>query len=188
MSKLEKKEKEYFTFEDLEFVERRPAKPEYGLDSDEQALLDFKNGWGVSVIRGGLLTDECEFELAVMRDGHINYDTEVTDDVLRFDSVDELNACLRDVQDLDENGVIQRPKEKDCSADVKQHIERRKAQIKKARVLRRELEKRHPEERISNVALADEIAEAKISGKEKRTITPEVGEEIKRRKAFEHTK
>lgn len=68
---------------------------------------------------------------------------------------------------------------------VKHHIEERKYQILKSRKLRKKLEKRNPMEKVSGVALADEIAEDVISGKEKRTITPEVGAEYRRRKAFE---
>jgi len=40
-------------------------------------------------------------------------------------------------------------------------------------------------EKISGAVVADKIAEAKISGKEKRTITPEVGAEIRRKMAEE---
>jgi len=71
------------------------------------------------------------------------------------------------------------------AAILKKNIERCKAQIEKSYQIRKGLEKRHPEEKVSGAGLADEIARDVISGKEKRTITPEVGAEIRRWKAFE---
>jgi len=70
-------------------------------------------------------------------------------------------------------------------ATVKRNIEKHKKQILKSRKMRKEIEKRHPEEKISGAVWADKIARDVISGTEKRTITPEVGAEIRRRKAFE---
>lgn len=64
-------------------------------------------------------------------------------------------------------------------------IERNKQNILKSRKLRKEIQKRHPEEKISGTVIADKIAEDVISGKEKRTITPEIGAEIRRRKIAE---
>ncbi len=66
-------------------------------------------------------------------------------------------------------------------ANIRQHIEAHKKHILKSRETRKEIEKR--EGKVSGVALADEIARDIISGKEKRTITPEIGAEIRRRKA-----
>lgn len=71
------------------------------------------------------------------------------------------------------------------AAILKKNIERCKAQIEKSYQIRKGLEKRYPEEKASGAGLADEIARDVISGKEKRTITPEVGAEIRRWKAFE---
>lgn len=68
---------------------------------------------------------------------------------------------------------------------TKIYIEQRKENIKKSRQVRKRLEKQNPVERVSDVALADEIARDVISGKETRTITPDVGMAIKRKKAFE---
>ena len=49
-----------------------------------------------------------------------------------------------------------------------------------ARDLRKELEKRNKEERISGVVIADNIAKKIISGEEKRQITPDVVAEYKK--------
>lgn len=64
---------------------------------------------------------------------------------------------------------------------VKEHIEQRKQQILKSRQLRKAIEE--DEGKLSGTVIADKIAEDVISGKEKRTITPEVGAELRRRKA-----
>lgn len=184
MNKLQETEKKYVTFDDLNFREKYPAQPDLYMSSCEQARIDFENGWGVSVLRGDSYTGGAAFEIAVMKNGEISYESEITNDVKRFDSISELNDCLRDIQNLDENGVVQRPKEKNRE-EIKMHIERRKAQIKKARNLRKQIEKRNPMEKFSGVVLADEIAKDKISGREKRTITPEVGMAIRYEKALE---
>lgn len=47
------------------------------------------------------------------------------------------------------------------------------------------MQKRYLEEKVSGVVLADKIAEDKISGVEKRTITPETGLKIRRSKVRE---
>lgn len=68
---------------------------------------------------------------------------------------------------------------------IRKKIEARKRNILKSRELRREMQKRYPEEKVSGVVLADKIAEDKISGAEKRTITPETGLKIRRSKVRE---
>lgn len=179
MNKLQKTEKEYATFDDLDFQllpKGRACNP-----NAKNAQIEFENGWGVSVVTDfPEYTNGYLFEIQVLRDGKFNYESEITNDVKRFNSISELNDCLLDIQDLDENGVIQRPKDKNRD-EIKRHIERRKAQIKMARNLRKQIEK----QKVSDVALADEIAKDKISGREKRTITPEVGMAIRHEKALE---
>lgn len=68
---------------------------------------------------------------------------------------------------------------------IRKKIEARKRNILKSCELRREMQKRYPEEKVSGVVLADKIAEDKISGAEKRTITPETGLKIRRSKVRE---
>lgn len=68
---------------------------------------------------------------------------------------------------------------------IRKKIEARKRNILKSRELRHEMQKRYPEEKVSGVVLADKIAEDKISGVEKRTITPETGLKIRRSKVRE---
>lgn len=70
--------------------------------SGEQAKIRFPNGYGASVIRGGLFfyTDGGTYEIAVLdRDG-ITYETPITDDVLGYQSEDEANAVLKAIEEL----------------------------------------------------------------------------------------
>lgn len=72
-----------------------------------------------------------------------------------------------------------------ANAMKKCSIQKRKENIRQSQKVRKEFLKIQPNEKVSGVALADEIAKDKISGKEKRTITPEVGREITWRKVRE---
>lgn len=74
---------------------------------------------------------------------------------------------------------------KESKKFVRKKIEARKRNILKSRELRHEMQKRYPEEKVSGVVLADKIAADKISGVEKRTITPETGLKIRRSKVRE---
>jgi hypothetical protein len=80
---------------------------------------------------------------------------------------------MKQIQQLDENGQL--PK-----VDTKSKIEARKNHLKKARNLRKELEKRNKEDSVSGVVIADNIAEKIISGEENRKITPDVVAEYKK--------
>ena len=67
------------TFNDLDF---QPMKFDVGI----QALINFDNGYGASVIKspysyGG---NQDLYELAVIKDDAICYDTPITDDVLGY--------------------------------------------------------------------------------------------------------
>jgi len=65
--------------------------------------LTFENGYGISVVTGaGAYTDnEDEFEIAVIgKDGHITYDTEITNDVIGHLSRDEVTDIMKKIQEL----------------------------------------------------------------------------------------
>lgn len=86
----------------------------------------------------------------------------------------DVTKVMKQIQQLDENGQL--PK-----VNTRTKIEARKNHIKKARLLRKELQKRNIEDTISGVVIADNIAEKIISGEEKRKITPDVVAEYKNR-------
>lgn len=85
------------TFKDLEF-ESHPN----GMGG-VQAKIQFLNGFGASVVKTpfsyGGSTDQ--YELAVLgQDGHVTYDTPVTDDVLGYLSEAAVTKSLRKIQSL----------------------------------------------------------------------------------------
>ncbi len=83
-------------FENLEF-ESHPA----GMGGT-QARHDFENGYGVSVIQTpfSYTNGDNEYEVAIMKDGHITYDTKLTEDVLGHQTVEDINNLLLEVERL----------------------------------------------------------------------------------------
>jgi hypothetical protein len=91
-------EKQYIQIGDLEFVP-------HALVGGTHAVVQFPNGFGASVVTGHMFyTDALHpFEIAVLTsDGHLTYDTHITDDVLGYLTLDEANDILRQIQDLEE--------------------------------------------------------------------------------------
>ena len=106
------------TFEDLKFEEHELVKagrtflllhPECKEDSymngmlnAKSAVLDFPNGYGVSVLFGsGFYSNGIDtYELAVLKDGKLYYDTAITNDVMGWLSKDEVSEVMEKVQNL----------------------------------------------------------------------------------------
>ena len=68
-----------------------------------QAKVKFPNGFGASVITGKMFYSrpECPYEIAVLDgDGHITYDTPVTDDVCGYLTEVEANELLAQIEAL----------------------------------------------------------------------------------------
>mgnify|MGYP003126990094 CR=1 FL=1 len=63
--------------------------------------LDFENGYGVSVIDTGYGGEEGLFELAVIHDERICYDTPITDDVIGHLSKEEVDEIIEQVKLLE---------------------------------------------------------------------------------------
>jgi len=83
-------------FEDLKFEPH-----EVGLG--EHAKLDFDNGYGVSVVFGELFHSNGvdTYELAVLKDGHLDYDNPVADgDVRGYLEKDELMELINQVKEF----------------------------------------------------------------------------------------
>ena len=65
------------------------------------SLLEFDNGYSVSVIYGGSsYSTTGTYELAVLKDNAVCYDTPITDDVLGHQSKAEVTAIMAKVQKL----------------------------------------------------------------------------------------
>lgn len=83
------------TFNDLEFEKRQTG---FG----ERAFINFDNGYGVSVVFG----EDCysngidTYELAVMKDDKICYDTPITDGVLGYLTKNEVTEAMIKIQEL----------------------------------------------------------------------------------------
>ena len=85
------------TFNDLDF---NPM--DMGIGIGIQARINFDNGYGASVIRspysyGG---NQGLYELAVIKDNAICYDTPITDDVIGYLTEDDVTKYLGQIQEL----------------------------------------------------------------------------------------
>lgn len=84
------------TFEDLEF-----SLPLCPIGINTQAVMEFPNGWGLLVINGEYAhCDENTFEVAVLWQGELDYSTEITDDVLRYQTPGEITEIMKKLQEM----------------------------------------------------------------------------------------
>lgn len=90
-------------FEDYkELVGHRIEEPNVFCSEREHWEFEFANGLGASVIRGATTYGGREglFELAVMEDGRVCYDTPITDDVMGHLPVVGVISILDKIRDL----------------------------------------------------------------------------------------
>jgi len=68
----------------------------------KQAVMNFENGYGVSVIFGACFYSNGRdtYELAVLLDGELCYNTPITDDVMGHLSKKEVTEAMKKVQQL----------------------------------------------------------------------------------------
>lgn len=88
------------TFSDLKFETHHSAKYSPLYAGHTMAHLIFENGFGVSVVFGSRFYSNGvdTYELAVIKDGYIRYDTPITDDVLGHISEDEVTKVMERIQ------------------------------------------------------------------------------------------
>ena len=91
------------TFKDLDFKKHSIA--ESGIEryqDAKQATETFENNYGVSVIFGNCFYSNGKdtYEVAVLYDGDITYNTEITNDVLGHLSEEEVSEIMIKVQSL----------------------------------------------------------------------------------------
>ena len=91
------------TFKDLKF--KAYSNAESGIErykDAKQATETFENNYGVSVITGSYFYSNGKntYELAVLYDGEISYNTEITDKVLGGLSKDNVSEIMIKVQNL----------------------------------------------------------------------------------------
>jgi hypothetical protein len=85
------------TFNDLDF---NPM--DMGIGIGVRARINFDNGYGASVVKspysyGG---NQGLYELAIIKDDAICYDTPITDDVLGYLTEDDVTKYLGQIQEL----------------------------------------------------------------------------------------
>ena len=85
------------TFQELKFKD-------HPIGFGKQCIVQFPNGYGASIVQG-LTTyggPNGLYEIAVFgKDGHITYDTPITNDVLGHLSEEEVEKTLLDIKNLD---------------------------------------------------------------------------------------
>lgn len=90
------------TYKDLQFKAHRSQSSIFG-QFKEQARMDFANGYGVSVVNGeGAYCDEGQYEVAILYDGLLAYDTPITNDVIGYCTVRKVTNIMKRVQALKE--------------------------------------------------------------------------------------
>lgn len=71
---------------------------------DLQAFYQFPNGYGVSVINGDYAyCDNGTYEVAIMKNGEVCCDTPLTDDVLRYQTPEEIDEILKEVESYEKD-------------------------------------------------------------------------------------
>lgn len=83
-----------FTFKDLIFV------PHAFHTNGKHATLTFENNYGISVITGprSYTSKKRPYEVAILYNGSITYDTSLTDDVLGYQTKNDIDDIIKEVQ------------------------------------------------------------------------------------------
>lgn len=81
------------TFDDLQF-ESHP------LGNGKWARLFLDNGYGISVVSGPYFycIEGKSFEVAILKNGQITYDTPLTDDVLGYQTQEDINNIIKELE------------------------------------------------------------------------------------------
>lgn len=83
---------------DINNLDWKPHPNNFG---GEMAIVKFDNGYSASCLRGGMFyTSNGTYEIAVLDDHGIVYNTPITDDVLGYLSEEEANQALKDISEL----------------------------------------------------------------------------------------
>ena len=99
----------YKTFWDLQFIVREGINLTVSYRSNTiHARLMFNNGYGISVVRGGVITIEDTkmgsddiYEIAVLdKSGELDYSTYITEDTIRDLTQDEVTEYMIKIQQL----------------------------------------------------------------------------------------
>jgi hypothetical protein len=134
------------------------AQPNRGYTLGTQYEFSFPNGYGASVITGPYAHggEQGLWELAVMKGGHLNYETPITSDVIGYLSTDEVAAHLDAIEALTQESVIQGQidRERQERDEEIAELEAKLAELRKAR------ERTASDAHTADVALEDGYVEA----------------------------
>jgi hypothetical protein len=83
------------TFKDLKF--KTHAHPDM---FDTHARINFENNYGISVITGGYGDKNSPYEIAVLYDNKITYNTYITDDVIGYNNEKSVTRIMKQIQEL----------------------------------------------------------------------------------------
>lgn len=89
------------TFDDLQFENILDSY--YAQNYDKQAVMHFANGYGVSVLLGSdfYSNGRDSYEVAILYGDEITYNTEIADDVLCWQTPEQVTAIMAKVQKLE---------------------------------------------------------------------------------------
>lgn len=68
----------------------------------KQAKMDFENGYGISVLFGSMFNSNGidTYEVGILKDGTLCYDTPITNTVIGYITADEVTDIMRKIQEL----------------------------------------------------------------------------------------
>lgn len=92
-------------FSDLQFKPHPIA--EYIDPNAICAEVEFDNGYGISVIQGKhFYCGRNTYEVAILKDGSLCYDTPLTDDVLGHQTKDDITKIMKELQTYEKDSKI----------------------------------------------------------------------------------
>ena len=85
------------TFKDLRF-KKHPVYKHY--KGAKRAVMEFENGFGVSVLIGSCFYSNgiSSYEVAILKDGELCYDSGLNEDVFGWLSVYEVSKVMKEIQ------------------------------------------------------------------------------------------
>lgn len=98
------------TFEDLVFKPHSVSKEACNLPASirkermeaKHAVMRFDNGYGISVVKGNMFYSNGidTYEVGILKEGVLCYDTPITDDVIAYVNADEVSNIMKQIQEL----------------------------------------------------------------------------------------
>ena len=83
-------------------AEKLPSDMRQMYAESKQAKMDFENGYGISVLFGSMFYSNGidTYEVGILKDGVLCYNTPITNDVIGYVTADEVTDIMRKIQEL----------------------------------------------------------------------------------------